>query len=108
MPRTTHTCSLNPADQELRLREFADLAADALIEAVRTPDGARVRLRRRSEVEGRLGQLIEAEQHCCSFLDFAMESGEESLTVEVSGPPAARELIDRLFELELERAALAE
>jgi hypothetical protein len=94
------TCSLDSAGQEKRFGEFAELASVALVEAVRTPHGARLLLRRDDSVLASLGSLIEAERRCCSFLEFRVEAGDPGLWVEVSGPPSARSLIDRLFDLE--------
>lgn len=100
VPDTPSTCSLDDADQEKRFGEFAELAAVALVEAVRTPDGARLLLRHDDSVQASLWRLIEAERRCCSFLEFAVDAGDAGIRVEVSGPPSARPLIDRLFDLE--------
>jgi hypothetical protein len=94
------TCSLDPTDQEMRFAEFGELAKAGLLDADRTPDGARLRLRDSEEVRARLWPLIEAERRCCSFLEFDVEVGDDDLLVEVGGPPTARHLIDRLFELD--------
>jgi hypothetical protein len=94
-------CSLDPAGQEGRLAEFAELASAALLGSTRTPHGARIQLRNSPSVQDSLWRLIEAERSCCSFLEFGVEVGDEELSVEVSGPPSARPLIDRLFDLEL-------
>jgi len=101
VPETSLACSLDPADQEKRFAEFAVLAAAALLRAVRTPKGARLLLRHSSSVQTSLGRLIEAERRCCSFLEFVVEVGDDGIWVDVTGPPAARLLIDRLFGLEL-------
>ena len=101
MPDTPNTCSLDGAGQEKRFGEFAELASAALVEAVRTPDGARLLLRHDDSVQASLWRLIEAERRCCSFLEFAVDVGDAGIRVEVSGPPSARPLIDRLFDLEL-------
>lgn len=101
MPDTPNTCSLDSAGQEGRFGEFAELASAALVEAVRTPYGARLLLRHGDSVQTSLRRLIEAERRCCSFLEFAVDVGDAGIRVEVSGPPSARPLIDRLFDLEL-------
>ena len=101
MADTPNTCSLDSAGQEKRFGEFAELASVALVEAVRTPHGARLLLRHDDSVQASLWRLIEAERRCCSFLEFRVEAGDSGLRVEVSGPPSARTLIDRLFDLEL-------
>ena len=100
MPDSEDACSLSASGQERRFAEFAELASVALVEAVRTPNGARLRLRDSRSVQVALWPLIEAERRCCSFLEFGVEVTDGELLVEVSGPPAARPLIDRLFELE--------
>jgi hypothetical protein len=97
---TKIACSLDPVDQERRFAEFADLAEVALLEAVRTPRGARLLLRDGDGVQGSLARLIEAERRCCSFLEFAVVSSDDGIRVNVSGPPTAGPLIERLFDLE--------
>ena len=101
VPDTPNTCSLDSAGQEKRFGEFAELASVALVEAIRTPHGARLLLRHDDSVQAPLWRLIEAERRCCSFLEFRVEAGDRGLWVEVGGPPSARRLIDRLFDLEL-------
>ena len=105
MPDTSNTCSLDSAAQEKRFGEFAELASVALVEAVRTPRGARLLLRHGDSVQASLWRLIEAERRCCSFLEFSVEVTDPGLWVEVSGPPSARPLIDRLFDHELAAGA---
>jgi hypothetical protein len=90
-------CALSAEDRQERFREFAELGAAALLEAERTADGARLRLRDGPGVRSALSRLIEAERSCCSFLEFTVDAGGSDLVVEVSGPPAAGPLIDRLF-----------
>jgi hypothetical protein len=97
---TKIACSLDLADQEKRFSEFAELASIALLESSRTPHGARLLLRHSDSVQASLWRLIEAERRCCSFLEFAVEVSDDGIRVDISGPPAARLLIDRLFELE--------
>jgi len=101
VPDTPTACSLDVAGQEKRFGEFAELASVALVDAVRTPHGARLLLRSDDSVQAWLWRLIEAERSCCSFLEFRVEAGDPGLRLEVSGPPSARTLIDRLFDLEL-------
>lgn len=93
------TCTLSPDRRQARFEQFAELADRALIEAARTPAGARLRLHDRPDVRATLWPLIEAERRCCSFLRFEVVPDEGSLLVEVSGPPAAGPLIERLFAL---------
>jgi hypothetical protein len=100
VPDTPNTCSLDGAGQEKRFGEFAELASVALLEAARTPQGARLLLRRDDSVQASLGRLIEAERRCCSFLEFAVDVRDAGIWVEVSGPPSAGPLIDRLFDLQ--------
>ena len=98
MTRPDNTCSLDSAAREKRFGEFAELASAALVEAVRTPDGARLLLRSDDSAQVSLRRLIEAERRCCSFLEFTVDVQDAAIRVEVSGPPSARPLIDRLFE----------
>lgn len=101
MSEIRDACSLDLAGQEKRFAEFAELASVALLEAVRTPHGARLLLRAGDSVQASLWRLIEAERRCCGFLEFGVEVSDDGLWVEVNGPPSARLLIDRLFDLDL-------
>ncbi len=94
-------CSLSPEAQERRFADFADLSRRALLGADRTPHGARIRLRNTDTVHAAVRRLIEAERECCSFLEFGVEATDDHLLIDVSGPPHARALIDRLFDVDL-------
>lgn len=99
MPNTTNACSLDQAGQEKRLEEIAALAARALHEAQAIPRGVRLRLQCTEEVQADLWRLIEAEGECCAFLRFQMRVADRAVILDVTGPPEARNLIDRLFDL---------
>src|SRR5215218_5664934 len=100
LAETKIACSLDPEDQEKRFEEFADFASTTLLAATRTRRGACLELRRSETTQASLRRLIEAERRCCSFLEFGVETGDDAIRVDVSGPPAARPLIDRLFDLD--------
>ena len=51
MPNTPNACALDSAGLETRFGEFAELASVALVEAVRTPHGARLLLRHDDSVQ---------------------------------------------------------
>ena len=94
---TRYACSLDRTEQEARLEEIAELASQALLDARQTIRGAQLRLENSKGVRAQLRRLIDAEAKCCPFLHFEMRLADEAVLLEVSGPPEARPLIDRLF-----------
>lgn len=93
-------CNLTPDGMTARLGLIDALAADALLDRVRTDSGLRVRLRDTPEIEQRTRELVAAESRCCAFLDFTLERDDTALVLEISGPEEARPVIDMFFGAE--------
>jgi hypothetical protein len=55
----------------------------------------RVHLPRHTRVCG-LAALIEAEQTCCQFLTFGLSVGIDAITMDVTGPDGAEEIVHAL------------
>jgi hypothetical protein len=87
-------CSLNGADASTRQKRWLAIAESALLEARRVENGARQIYRADPAVEQELAQLIRLEAECCAFLDFRLTRGSDRLTLDVSGPPEAGEIVD--------------
>jgi hypothetical protein len=77
------------------------LAADGLLGRTPTDVGLRVRLRGTPEIEARTRELVAAESKCCAFLDFELGRHDGDLVLDISGPEAARAVIETFFAPEL-------
>lgn len=75
------------------------LRAGVLAEAAsveRLSDGYRWRFRNTPEIFARLGPVIDAERHCCRFLQFAIVAGPDmgSVALDVTGPAGTAEFLE--------------
>jgi hypothetical protein len=57
--------------------------------------GVRVHLPRTTRI-ARLAALIEAEQACCQFFTFALTIGIDVVTLDVTGPEGAEDIVHAL------------
>jgi len=97
-------CTLPTAEQPLRLAEFDDLFAAALVAVERIDDlHARLDLRAEPGIAARAADLIVRETRCCSFFEFAPAASGGRLALLVSVPPGQVAVLDALVE----RAAAA-
>ena len=90
-------CTLSPDGMSARMALIDALSADGLLDRTGTDTGLRVRLRNTPEIEQRTRELVAAESSCCAFLDFELKRDGDALVLDVSGPPAARPVIDMFF-----------
>jgi hypothetical protein len=93
-------CTLSPDGMTARLALIDALAADGLLDRTATDSGIRVRLRDTPDIEQRTRDLVAAESACCAFLDFELGRENGELVLDISGPEAARPLIDMFFARE--------
>lgn len=89
------TCSLDGSELVDRARAWQDVLSRAL--SRETYEG-RVLSIYPSEpaLLQRLRRLIAAEAECCSFLNFTVTEGPTETIVELTFPPEAREVVDRV------------
>jgi hypothetical protein len=87
-------CSLPASDQGTRLAEWRALAAKA-IEVEWSDNGARLAFD--GEMIDTARHLVEAEQACCPFFDFALAESLDGFTLSITAPPEAIELVSRLL-----------
>lgn len=97
MPDVPIACTLTPDGLTARLALIAALAADGLLDRASTESGMRVRLRDTPDIERRTRELVTAESTCCAFLDFELGREAGDLVLDISGPEAARPVIDSFF-----------
>lgn len=87
-------CALDAAGQAARAEEFRALVAGALL--ARTEKGRGALLRFDPAHEAAVRDLLAREQQCCSFWDIRIARDDGALLVEITGPPEAAPLLDRL------------
>ena len=95
-PELPIACSLEAA---ALARRQSDLRAGVLSEAEAVeplPNGYRWRFPYAANLLARLGPMIDAERHCCRFLEFSVTASADcgSMTMEVTGPAGTREFLE--------------
>ena len=93
-------CTLTPGGMTARMALIDALATDGLLDRSATESGMRVRLRDTPDIERRTRELVAAESTCCAFLDFNLARENGDLVLDISGPEAARPVIDLFFSAE--------
>ena len=94
-PEPAIACALDPTDLDVRLAEWRTVAASATSH-VPIEGGLRLAL---PGIDPRpLVDLVARERECCAFLSFAIRLDPTGLTLEVTGPPDAREMIEALAD----------
>lgn len=87
-------CSLAPGEMQGRLADWQEALRDV---TGREPlqGGVRVHLPRHTSIS-RLATLIEAEQTCCQFFTFVLTIGTGTLTLDVTAPEGAQDIVHAL------------
>jgi hypothetical protein len=98
---TVPACTLSELQFGDRVGDWSTVAHSGLQERQRTAHGILLRFQRSDEVERELQRLVELEEHCCSFVSFALSIGAGDVTLTVSGPDEAAPLLDELLRLPL-------
>ena len=98
MDRTSLPIACSLDGRELAGRQ-TDLRAGVLAEAEaveRLPDGYRWRFRNNSHLFSRLGPVIDAERHCCRFLQFSIMADPDlgHVTLDVTGPAGTADFLE--------------
>ncbi|MFF4879379.1 hypothetical protein [Micromonospora sp. NPDC000668] len=90
-------CTLPTVEQPLRLAEFDDLFASAVVGTERV-DRLRVRLELRPAptVAGRAADLVTRETGCCSFFTFTLTATGGQLALDVAVPEGHVDVLDAL------------
>lgn len=87
-------CTLSPHRVGDRMAEWRALLGDAVGRAA-VADGVRVHFTRDVDLAA-IAVLVAAEQECCRFFTFTLAVGIDQVTLDVTGPPDARPVIDAL------------
>ena len=90
-------CTLSPADAAERADHLRALAARTLRSRTRIPAGDRLVFAPGADTERALRAAVAAEAACCAFLRLELRREDDALVLDVTGPEAARPVIDALF-----------
>jgi hypothetical protein len=84
---TPVACSLTAGDLVTQAGRWAQLAARAMIERVKTADGLRISFRSEPGAEDELRQLVATENECCPWAHWSVETpaGQTVLVVHSTG-----------------------
>lgn len=94
----TDSCTLPTAERPLRLAEFEALFAAAVQRIERRENAVRMQLGGEEGLGERVRDLAARESECCSFFTFDIEGDDQDLTLDISAPPAQREILDALAD----------
>ena len=92
-------CNLADAESQERRQTILASFRGAVLEIVSLPLGYAYRFRSSSETLEFLRRLVDLEGQCCPFLTFsiAIETGDQPICLEITGPAEAKGLIADLF-----------
>jgi hypothetical protein len=94
---TLDICTLPTAEQPLRLAEWDELFADAVISTkMIEPGRARAALRSQHGVAARAADLAVRETECCSFFTFTLTATGGQLDLQISVPSAHTAVLDAM------------
>ena len=80
-----------------RLAEFDALFAEHVTSVQRAGETVCLQLHGPETLRDRVQDLADRESSCCSFFTFVVAGTHEDLTLEISVPPARREILDSLY-----------
>lgn len=92
-------CTLTEAEMRERRATILDSIRQTALSVAPLSRGYAYRFRPGPETLAQLTRLIDLERRCCPFLSFeiAAGSGEQSICLEITGPPEALPIIADLF-----------
>jgi hypothetical protein len=91
-------CALTNVEMRERRRTLLDSIQSAIIDTTDLPSGYLYRFDANDELRERLDRLLTLERQCCPFLTFHLnDSGEETICLEIAGPPEAKSIIADIF-----------
>lgn len=92
-------CTLNNNDMRSRIKIIRQTLLPHVTNRVELSNGQQLSFFNKSSLKTELETLIQLENQCCSFLDFKLSEGKngDQLVLEVTGPKAAKILIEEVF-----------
>jgi hypothetical protein len=97
VPTAAPACRLTAAEWRDRVAAWRKVDALALDRRV-SPGRVTTTYPRTDDLVCRIRALVDAERVCCSFLGFDVREDDEFVEVELTYPPGAETLLDRLEE----------
>src|SRR5919112_1989906 len=88
-------CSLGDDELDDRIALLEQLRR-AVARAERTPHGLLLRFGASDRVEADVRRFAADEKRCCTFWGFAVDRGDDEVTLRWDAPPAAAEIIDAI------------
>jgi hypothetical protein len=97
-PSAEIACTLSISEAGGRLESLQTHVAGRLVGTDRDADRLRITIQRAGDarLEGDVRAWAEAEKGCCAFLDFAIESDPETVTLKITSPPDAPSTLDAI------------
>ena len=97
-PSAEIACTLPVNEASGRLDSLQALVGDRLVGTERESDRLRITIKRAGDVglEDEVRAWADAEKGCCAFLGFGIESGPETVTLEIASPPDAGPTLDAI------------
>jgi hypothetical protein len=94
-------CTLSPEALNVRRAILLKALFQRASEHIDLPNGCRLRFAGDSEILLDIARMVEAERHCCRFLQFtiAVDADGGPITLDLSGPPGTREFLQATFDL---------
>ena len=94
-------CTLGPAAVKARREDLLGNLVRRAAERSDLSNGYRVRFNAEPGVLQSIADVLEIERQCCRFLRFevTVEPDEQSIWLEFTGPPGAREFLAGLLDL---------
>lgn len=88
-----------PAELRERRRSVLSRIRGAVSEVTELENGFRYQFASHGELIPELANLIQLEHQCCPFLTFRLtvESGDASISLELTGPPGTKEFLSEVF-----------
>jgi hypothetical protein len=92
-------CELTDKELQKRRAEYLDRLAAVLSETTELENGFRYSFTMHDGLLKRLGEVVDLERKCCPFIDFKISamSGENHVTLDMTGPDGTKEAIESLF-----------
>lgn len=94
-------CTLSPAALKARKENLLSALLSHANERRELPNGCRLRFAADAGILADIARTIEAERHCCRFLQFTVTVEPDSgpVTLDLTGPAGTREFLAAMFDL---------
>jgi hypothetical protein len=93
-------CNLTDSELRERREDYLNKMKGSLVESEELDNGTRFRFYIGDSTLADLAEIISLERKCCPFLNFhiAVESGSNTVSLDMIGPGKTKEIIRSLFQ----------